>query len=110
MNQDKKEVFLYYWKMLAPHAEQPQAEYPFTKTIGRRHRFDFAFPVKKIAVEIEGNAWHTPGGGRHMQDSDLEKYNLAASFGWRVFRFSPGMLKNKPAQCIEIVLRALESE
>ena len=108
MSEDKAQMFLFYWRVYAPdNAPSPSAEYPFTKDIGRRHRFDFAFVLHKIAVEIDGNAWHVAGGGRHMQDSDLEKYNLAAKLGWRVFRFSPGMLKKNPAGCMELITSAL---
>lgn len=106
MKQDKAELFLSYWKMLST-LPTPDAEYNFDKHLGRKHRFDFAFPEKLIAVEIEGNAWNVKGGGRHMQNSDLEKYNIAASLGWRVFRFSPSMLKDNPMDCIQIVSEAV---
>ena len=105
--EDKSELFQYYWNMLAelPRPE-PQAEYRFDST--RRWRFDWAFLEPfKIAVEVEGNAWNVAGGGKHMQDKDMEKYNAAAALGWRVIRFSPGMLKRDPVGCIEIVKKAL---
>jgi very-short-patch-repair endonuclease len=105
---DKAQEFLYYWRACVNGTSpDPVAEYPFTGAIGRRHRFDFAFVSEKVAVEIEGNAWHVPGGGKHMQDADLEKYNLAASMGWRVLRFSPAMLKQDPQKCIDAVLKTL---
>jgi len=110
LKQDKAQEFIYYWRVIASDRfTEPAAEYPFTQAIGRRHRFDFAFINQKVAVEIEGNAWHVPGGGSHMQDSDLDKYNLAASMGWRVLRFSPAMLKRDPQKCIELVLKTLET-
>ena len=59
-------------------------------------RFDFAWPGYMVAVEVDGNAHHVMGGGRHMQDGDLTKLNNAAVLGWTVFRFSPGMLKEDP--------------
>ena len=101
---DKADLFFQYWQMLS--SLPIEREYNFDKAIGRKHRFDFAFPNKMIAVEVEGNAWSVKGGGRHMQDSDLEKYNIAASMGWRVFRFSPSMLKKDPAGCIQTVEEA----
>lgn len=108
-NDDKSQMFLYYWSLLAPDTlPKPEAEYPFTQVIGRKHRFDFAFVNEKIAVEIEGNAWNAPGGGKHMQDRDLEKYNLAAEMGWLMFRYSPVMLKNNPQKCIEQVVKTLQ--
>jgi len=59
----------------------------------RRFRFDYAIPSKKIAIEQEGGAWTN---GRHTRGkgyiSDMEKYNLATSMGWRVLRFTPDQM------------------
>lgn len=107
MKEDKAQLFTHYWSMLAGNMPDPVTEYPFSAVIGRKHRFDVAFPFHKIAVEIEGNAWNVKGGGKHMQDADLEKYNIAALLGWRVFRYSPAMLENNPAGCIEQVVKAV---
>ncbi|WP_139121780.1 PDDEXK family nuclease [Piscirickettsia litoralis] len=56
----------------------------------RRWRFDFAMPVYKLAVEVEGGAYsqgrHTRGKGF---EADCEKYNAAAELGWRVLRYTP---------------------
>ena len=108
MSRDKSGLFLQYWQMLARDEVQPEPEYKFAASIGRKWRFDWAFPAERVAVEIEGNAWNVAGGGRHMQDSDLDKYNHAASLRWLVFRFSPGMLRRDPAGCIEIVRQAVQ--
>jgi len=101
--EDKAEHFAFAWRVvLGIDAPTFEREYVFHPT--RKWRFDFAFPFQKIAVEVEGNAWSVKGGGRHMQDGDLEKYNAAAKLGWRVFRFSPKMLKDDPAQAVRLVL------
>ena len=54
----------------------------------RKWRFDFADPVNKVAVEIDGGVF---GNGRHSRGagfrSDCEKLNAAAALGWRVFRY-----------------------
>jgi very-short-patch-repair endonuclease len=102
---DKSILFLNAWKMLAPEYFPPEAEFVFAPP--RKWRFDWAFPEYRVAVEIEGNAWRVPGGGRHMQDSDLDKYNHAAALGYRVLRFSPGMLEHDPQGCVDIVIQAL---
>ena len=65
----------------------------------RKWRFDFAWPNKKIAVEIEGGIW-TQGAhvrGNHFV-SDMEKYNAAAKLGWFVFRFTPQQFKHNQVQ------------
>ena len=59
----------------------------------RKWRFDFAYPEKKIAIEIEGGIW---SAGRHTRgkgfESDCEKYNTATLLGWRVYRFTGEMV------------------
>jgi very-short-patch-repair endonuclease len=69
----------------------PQREYRFME--GRKYAFDFAFVDAMVAVEVEGGAW---SGGRHTRgkgfEADCEKYNLATSLGWRVFRFTTEMV------------------
>ncbi len=107
---DKATLFLHAWRVLAPDSPMPESEYYFDKHIKRRHHFDFAFPFLKIAVEVEGNAWHVKGGGKHMQDADLEKYNIATMLGWRVFRFSPSMLKNEPSKHIGMILELMNEQ
>lgn len=61
---------------------QPATEYRFHPK--RCWRFDYTFPEKKVAVEVEGDAFirgrHTRGAGFRR---DLEKYSEAgASAGW----------------------------
>lgn len=55
----------------------------------RKFRFDYAWPEKKIALEVEGGLWRK-GGGAHSHPKgilrDIEKYNLATTLGWRVIR------------------------
>lgn len=59
----------------------------------RRWRFDVACPAKKIAFEVEGGTW---SGGRHVNpigfQKDCEKYNMATSMGWKVYRLTPIMI------------------
>jgi very-short-patch-repair endonuclease len=71
----------------------------------RRFTFDYAWVEQRTAIEIDGGTWK-PGGGRHGQDCDREKLNLATLEGWKVLRFSGAMLHNDPAGCID-QLRAL---
>src|SRR3990167_2646458 len=73
---------------------RPTAEYRFAPP--RRWRFDYAWPLHKIALEGEGGAWTR---GRHTRGSgfirDMAKYNQAALLGWRVFRVTPDQLLAK---------------
>lgn len=64
----------------------------------RKWEFDFAWPDKMIAVEVEGGVWTN---GRHTRGAgfiaDCEKYNAATLLGWKVFRFDGGSVKNGAA-------------
>jgi hypothetical protein len=105
---DKAAMFLYYWRINAPFAApEPEPEYNFDKHLGRKHRFDYCWQHKKVAVEVNGNAWGVRGGGWHGSDKDLEKHNLAVSLGWKVLQFSPKMLETDPQKCIDMVVNLL---
>lgn len=60
----------------------------------RKWRFDFAWPSRMLAVEVEGG---THSGGRHTRGAgyaaDCEKYNEAQIAGWRVLRFTSEHLR-----------------
>lgn len=82
---------------------EPEPEYSFHPT--RRWRFDFAFPDRKLAVEIEGGV-----NGRHQRmggfTGDCHKYNSAALLGWRVLRYTTAMVMDGTA--INEVVEALK--
>lgn len=69
----------------------PMREYRFFEY--RMWRFDFAYPKVKLAVEVEGGIYMR---GRHNRaegfENDQEKYNFATLLGWRILRYSPGMI------------------
>ena len=75
---------------------EPLREFRFHPT--RRWRSDFAWPERKILVEIEGGTWtngrHTTGAGFAK---DCEKYNTATEYGWRVFRYTGDDVKTGAA-------------
>lgn len=86
---------------------EPEREYRFAPS--RRWRFDFCWPAAMVAAEAEGGHWtggrHTRGGGF---EADAEKYNAAALLGWRVFRFTAGMLDRDEA--IPVLKQVLENK
>lgn len=98
--------WLTYWQQLAPNAPEPVREFRFCE---RRFRFDFAWVESRVAVELEGSAYtqgrHTRGVG---YESDCTKYNLAVALGWRVFRFTRGLLRRDPIACVDLVRNAIE--
>ena len=55
----------------------------------RKYRIDYAIPSKKLAIEFEGGIMIKGGTGHRSITnfcSDVEKYNLLAIYGWRLFR------------------------
>lgn len=84
---------------------KPEAEYQFHPT--RKWRFDYCWPDLKLALEVEGAVWTS---GRHTRGSgflkDVEKYNAAASLGYRLLRCTPDQLCTM--ETIELVEKSLE--
>lgn len=100
---------------------EPAKEYRFHPV--RLWRLDFAYPEKKIAVEIDGGGWGrvvvchrckqtvlrfvngrsfpVREGGRHHTakgvEADNEKKNALAELGWRVVTYNPIHIKNGSA-------------
>ena len=74
--------------------QEPVYEHKFHKR--RKWKLDIAWPVKKVAVEIEGGVWKY---GRHNRAStfikDMEKYNALAEMGWLLLRYQPGQIDYK---------------
>ena len=81
-----------------PH---PHREYRFEPS--RRWRADYCWPERGIILEVEGGVWtrgrHTRGSGFLL---DIEKYNHAATLGYRVVRVTPSTL------CTEATLDMIE--
>lgn len=86
----------------------PVLEHPFSKELGRKHRFDLAWKQRMLALEVDGGIWKR-GGGRHNRPSgflrDAEKFNLAAQLGWRVLRCTPDDIK--AGRALQLIREAL---
>ena len=72
----------------------------------RRWRFDFSWPERLLAVEVEGGSFIA---GRHSRgaafEADAEKYNEAALIGWRVIRVTPRMVDD--GRALALIQRGL---
>jgi very-short-patch-repair endonuclease len=90
---------------------EPVREHHFAKSIGRRFRFDFAWPAHMLAVEVEGigdgraKNRHTSRAG---YAEDCVKYTEAAILGWRVLRFTGDQVDSGYA--VGAILRAMGEE
>ena len=85
MTYNPKIVVAYY---LECGLSSPELEYAFHPE--RKWRFDFAWPYKRVALEVQGGVWSR---GKHGRGSgivkDMEKANAAARLGWRVLYVVP---------------------
>lgn len=83
---------------------EPIMEYRFDAH--RQWRFDFAWPERKVALEVDGGIWKQ---GRHTRGAgwlkDTEKLNSAATQGWRMLRCTPQQLASP--EMIETIKAAL---
>lgn len=90
-----------------------EREYRFHPT--RRWRFDFAWPEKMVACEIEGVTHYGKNRdgsmklGRHQtgkgMEADLEKYDEAMRLGWSIYRTSQAMVRQGRAlETLEVLL------
>ena len=83
---------------------EPVPEFRFHAT--RKWRFDYAWPIQRVALEVDGGVWtqgrHTRGAGAI---ADMEKVSEAAILGWRVLYVVPDDLRSGVA--LDRVARAL---
>jgi very-short-patch-repair endonuclease len=78
----------------------PERQYPFAASVGRKHRFDFAWPDRMLAVEVDGGTHLAVGNravGWHASKDDYRKRNLAAMLGWRILAYRPDMIRSGDA-------------
>lgn len=73
----------------------------------RQWRFDYALPMHKVALEVEGGVWTQ---GRHTRPQgflgDIEKYNTATVMGWRVVRCVPDdLMTGKTIDMLHALIR-----
>ena len=66
-------------------------------------RLDAAWPEVKLAVELDGAAFH---GSQEARERDLRRDAALAALGWVVLRFSYRRLTREPAACRAEILAA----
>jgi very-short-patch-repair endonuclease len=75
----------------------------------RRWKFDFAWPDRMVALEIEGGTWTN---GRHTRGlgftADCEKYNEACTMGWKIIRVTGDQVRNGKA--VEWITKLLKGQ
>jgi hypothetical protein len=72
----------------------PVLQHPVVLPGGRRVRFDFAWPARRVAVEADGRRWHAT---RADFERDLDRANAIAATDWRHFRYGWAPVHERPA-------------
>jgi very-short-patch-repair endonuclease len=65
---------------------------------------DFAFVAQRVAIEIDGRAWHSAGD---RFQADRRRQNRLVLLGWTVLRFTWEDLTQRPGQVLAHVKTAL---
>lgn len=83
----------------------PVEEYQFHPK--RKWRIDYAWPDRRLAVEVEGGIYNR---GRHVRPvgflGDVEKYNALTMAGWALLRFTWKQMQN--GEAIDLIQEFLE--
>jgi very-short-patch-repair endonuclease len=94
-------------QIIANGLPAPKREHKFHSE--RKWSADFCWPRYNLLVEVEGGIW-THGAhvrGKHFE-SDCEKYNQATLDGWRILRFTSGMITS--GEAVRTIRQAIETE
>lgn len=89
-----------------PRLPAPVRQHPVSFGDGRHVDLDAAWPEARVAVELDGAAFH---GSREARERDLRRDTALAALGWVVLRFSYARLMSDPEGCrreIEAVVHA----
>ncbi|MBW0106276.1 endonuclease domain-containing protein [Pseudonocardia sp. KRD291] len=69
------------------------------------YEIDIAFPARRVALEVDGWAWHTDPG---RFQRDRVKGNVLVAGGWELLRFTWHHMVDKPAWVVEQIRRTLD--
>jgi very-short-patch-repair endonuclease len=69
-----------------------------------RYRIDIAFPGARLAIEVDGWAWHSDA---ERFRADRSRHNALVNAGWRVLRFTWHDLTGQPDRVIAEIRAAL---
>ena len=73
----------------------------------RTIRVDFAYPDARLAIELDGDAYHW---GERADRRDNERDRLLARVGWRILRFTWHDITRRPSQVVTDVCGSLSED
>ena len=92
------------WKILLALKQQGLPFATWTQFPLGKYRTDFALPQLKLAIECDGEAWHSHPDKKasdHLRDAELAKY------GWTTVRFSEVDLKEQEQAVKQTLLKII---
>ena len=105
--QELKKAF--EWICKANKIELDETEHRFHPP--RRWRADYAWPKKKLIVELEGGVFTN---GRHVRPlgfiGDCDKYNQMSLDGWTLLRYTVEHINKRPREVANQILEALNGK
>jgi very-short-patch-repair endonuclease len=78
----------------------PQRQYEMKDGDRFVARVDFAYPTWRIAIEVDGYAYHS---SRSRWESALLRRNALEAAGWKVVHVTPEQIRTNPRQVIETI-------
>ncbi len=82
---------------------QPEVQW-VVRVRGREYRLDLAYPAVRLAIEVDGRAYHSdPADFRR----DRQRQNDLVLAGWTVLRFTADDIRFQPARVLAAVRTAL---
>lgn len=98
---------LYTDLQLAGLCDGLERQYRFHPT--RKFRADFAYPARRLLIEVQGGSWvgggHTRGAG---YERDCERMNLATLEGYQMMWFTSSMVRQ--GRAVPEIRAALSSD
>ena len=84
----------------------PARQFTVSDERGWVGRIDFAYPMERIAIEVQSYSWHS---SRKALSKDAERFNRLQALGWIVILVTYEDLEKHPATVAARIRTALES-
>lgn len=82
----------------------PVTQFPLYKNAVFLARVDFAYPVARLAIEVESYEFHS---GRRALERDALRANDVVDIGWRLMRLTSGAMKEEGKKIEAQIRKAL---
>ncbi|MEO6715401.1 MAG: DUF559 domain-containing protein, partial [Mycobacteriales bacterium] len=102
-SQSEAEIAMLEQVIRASGLPEPVRQHPVLEA-GRRYRLDLAYPAARLAIEVDGKAWHFDAERR---TADITRDAVLAATGWLTLRFTYEQIRSDPAWVAACISEAL---